>query len=112
MGKIVAVRHKSKWRHKGAKKGIAHKRKSRWLTKDKGKKGKYKGKKWYKPEKTLHGWSKDLPEAERRRKASIGRDDLSSGRALMALSLVSTDPETKRKARNDAKYFFALHKKK
>jgi len=81
------------------------------LRPDKGKPGRTpKAKRWFKPKATLHGWSKDLSANVRRARASIGRSDLSSARALIQLANVTTDRETKRVARDDAKYFFAKHK--
>lgn len=81
------------------------------LVPDKGTPGRFRGVKWFKPKSTLRGWDKDLSVDERRRRASIGRSDLSSARALLALANVTKDRETKTKARQDAKYFFAKHKR-
>lgn len=78
-------------------------------------------KKWFKaaigkrPPYNLGGWSKSQTEEVRRRKAlasrpktwSLRRRYLSAGRALIALSNVSQDPGTRKKARADAKHFFA-----
>jgi uncharacterized membrane protein len=59
------------------------------------------------------GWHK-TQGAETRRglalKAHKG-DRLSTARGLIALHNVTTDPETKRLAGSDAKYFFAEHRK-
>ena len=79
--------------------------------KDTGVKGKTEeSKKWYEfSGKNLHGWSKEQPIMERRRRASINRDDLSSGRALNQIKNLSADRATKQAAGADAKYFFEKH---
>lgn len=67
-----------------------------------------------KPPYTLGGWKKSLPASTRRRKAlssrpknwSLRRRRLSAGRALLALSNVTRDKVTRKKARRDAMYFF------
>ena len=58
-------------------------------------------------------WHKDDSQSKRRAAALKSRrgNPLKTGRALMALSNVTTDSETKRKARADAIYFFNLHKR-
>lgn len=68
-------------------------------------------KKWFKPKKDLHGWDKDLSTTVRRRRASIGRTDLSSAKALQALANVSKDAKTRRVAAVDARFFYARHKR-
>ena len=82
-----------------------------YTTKDKGKPGKTpESDKWYE-----HGvkmdWSKDDPAETRRDKALKAHkgDELAAARALQALSNVTTDPETKKLAKEDADYFFARH---
>ena len=63
---------------------------------------------------TLGGWKKNLPTTLRRRKAlssrpknwALKRRYLSAGRALIALSNVTRDKQTKKIARIDANYFF------
>jgi len=85
-----------------------------FLIKDRGKPGRTpKSKRWYKPT-TEMGWEKDMPMAKRRRLAlrAHGGDALATGRALQALSNVTTDRETKTKSRADALYFFKKHKAK
>lgn len=81
---------------------------------------------WYKkaimekPPYNLGGWSKKDSAMVRRRKAlgsrpknwTLNHKRLSTGRALIALSNVTRDAPTKRLARQDAKYFFSLLKKK
>lgn len=81
---------------------------------DKGEKGRTpKSRRWYEYSgKHLHGWTKDQSTTDRRRRASIGRDDLSSGRALQQLSNLTTDIETKRTAKEDADYFFRKIRKR
>lgn len=80
-----------------------------FYTKDKGKPGKTpEDEKWYQPTLSDTGWSKDLPEDERRTamlQAHKG-DYRAAGRALMSLANVTTDMETSRKARADALYFY------
>lgn len=84
-----------------------------YRTKDRGKPRKTpEREKWYTPG-TPMGWRKDQPAAIRRRlalKAHSG-DKLAAGRSLQALSNVSTDSATKKLSRQDALYFFDLHKK-
>jgi hypothetical protein len=79
-----------------------------YLTKDKGKPGKTPdNERWYEPTITT-GWKKDMPEEQRRRlvlEAHQG-DLLASGRAMMALSNVTNDEETKSSAKKDALYFY------
>jgi len=83
-----------------------------YRSKDKGKPGKTpESKKWYE-----HGvkmdWSKDDSAETRRDKALKAHqgDELATARALQALANVTTDPETKKLAGEDADYFFAKHK--
>jgi hypothetical protein len=68
---------------------------------------------WFRAGRPL-GWRKDMPIKKRRQIALKHRrgNYLATARALLALANVTKDKETKRKARADAKYFFALHKKK
>lgn len=86
---------------------------STFKVKDRGKPGRTpKGERWYEPT-TEMGWKKDMPMAQRRRLAvrAHGGDYLASGRALQALANVTTDRETKSKARADALYLFRMHEK-
>jgi len=84
-----------------------------FMVKDRGKKGRTpKGKQWYNPQVHM-GWSKE-DDAETRRRVALNAHDgdvLSTARALDALAKVTTDRETKRLARADATYFFALNRK-
>lgn len=60
------------------------------------------------------GWRKKYPPEKRRRimiRAHDG-DILAAARACQALANVTKDPETKRKARADAKYLFELYRRK
>lgn len=75
-----------------------------------------KKKKWFKPKGNLRGWKK-TQKASTRRSHAIGSTSkrltlrtrrLKAGRKLQALSNVSKDRETKRKANSDAQYFFDL----
>ncbi|MBL7205964.1 MAG: hypothetical protein ISS36_00015 [Candidatus Aenigmarchaeota archaeon] len=67
-----------------------------------------------KPPYTLGGWKKTQSAKTRRSKAlssrpknwTMGKRKLSTARALLALSNVTKDAETKKKARADADYFF------
>ena len=67
--------------------------------------------KWYNPGKSS-GWKKSYPAAKRRKieLKSKGGDYLKAARAKMSLSNVTTDKETKEKARADALYFYKKHK--
>lgn len=69
--------------------------------------------KWFNPKRHT-GWHKNDPVSVRRRRVlrAFHGNALRAGRAMLALSNVTKDPETKRKARADAEYFFNLHKKK
>ena len=94
------------------RKGKTIKRKS-YLTPDRGKPGRTpKSKRWYSP-KTEMGWEKDMAPSERRELALEAHegDYLSTARALQALANVTTDKETKAKAREDAQYFFRLYRR-
>jgi len=68
--------------------------------------------KWFKPGRHT-GWSKDDSQTTRRSAILKSRrgNYLKSARALMALSNVSQDKETSRKARADSLYFYKLHAK-
>jgi len=79
---------------------------------DRGKPGRTpKGERWFNPE-TRTGWRKDMPQEERlRRLHKGGVDDLTAARRVQALANVTTDRETKAKARADAKILFERHKK-
>jgi hypothetical protein len=67
--------------------------------------------KWFEAGKPLN-WSKKDSQTKRRRSALAARNNryLDTARALQALANITTDTETERKARADAKYFFAKHK--
>ena len=81
------------------------------ITKAQRRKAKKTGK-WYEHGKSL-GWSKDDSQAKRRAAALRSRkgDALKAAKALQGLANVTTDYDTKRKARADAIYFFNLHKR-
>lgn len=82
-------------------------------------------KKWFnkavnvKPPYSLGGWQKNQSADTRRRHAlgsrpknwQLDHKRLSAARALQALANVTKDYQTKLKARQDARYFFALGKK-
>jgi len=90
--------------------GVVHRK--GYLTKDRGAPGRTpKSRRWYKPT-TEMGWRKDMPAEERRELAldAHGGDLLSTARALLALSNVTTSEETKRLARSDADYFFRQYR--
>jgi len=69
--------------------------------------------KWFEPGKSL-GWSKDDGQEKRIAIALKHRNGnlLKTARALQALSNVTKDSETKRKAAADAKVLFARNRKK
>ncbi len=69
--------------------------------------------KFFEPGRSLN-WSKTDSQTKRRRAALASRrgNALKTARALQALSNVSQDKETSRKAGADAKYFYRLHAKK
>jgi len=71
-----------------------------------------KKEKWYKPT-TKMGWKKSMGIEERRGLAldAHGGDYLATARALQALSNISTDATTSKKAAADAKYFYTQHRK-
>ena len=58
------------------------------------------------------GWEKTQTEGVRRVKVlgAHGGDELASARAMGALANVTTDRETRQKARSDAKYFYRIHR--
>lgn len=82
-------------------------------------------KKWFKKAvqkgatRNLDGWSKDMSASRRRWRAirsrpnqwSARKKNVSAGRALQALSNVTKDRATKKKAKADADYFFRKAKK-
>lgn len=73
--------------------------------------------KWFEPRKS-RGWKKTQKASTRRRKLLDSTDKrksmrnryIEAGRSIQSLANVNTgpkgDPETRRKARSDAKYFF------
>jgi hypothetical protein len=69
--------------------------------------------KWYKPATKHTGWTKNDPSDMRRRKAlrAHSNDKLATARSLQALSNLTQDETTKRKASEDARYFYRAHKK-
>lgn len=74
--------------------------------------------KWYQEAKTRHyGWRKEHKQETRIRKlleAHPGpkcKKILASARAINALANVTRDPETRRKARADAKLLFARYRR-
>jgi len=75
--------------------------------------GKRKNKKWFNPSNISLGWTKDSGQAKRRAAALASRKGnyLKAARALLSLSNVTADADTKRKARADALHFFRLHNK-
>lgn len=58
------------------------------------------------------GWRKDMGQRQRIALAVKNRrgDTLAAARALNALANVTTDTETKRKARADASYLYKVHR--
>jgi len=76
-----------------------------YLAKDRGKPGRTpKSKRWAKFEGNLSGWRKDLPESKRHEciMKTVRRDGVNSTkRKLIQLANVTTDRETKIKARKD-----------
>jgi len=82
----------------------------RKAVKRKGRRRTPKGRRWYHP-KVKMNWSKNMPVEVRRENALDAHDGdmLATARALLALSNVTTDHETKAEARKDADYFFAQH---
>jgi hypothetical protein len=69
--------------------------------------------KWFKPSTIDTGWHKTDSQTKRRRamlKAHKG-DHLAAARSLVQLANINQDSETQRKARSDAKYFFAMYRK-
>lgn len=70
-------------------------------------------KKWFHPSVTTNWKKTDSQETRRRNVLKAHKGDyLATARGLMALSNVSQDSETKRKARSDSLHFYALHKRK
>lgn len=73
-------------------------------------------KKWFKPKGNLAGWKKSQNASVRRSHAisstpknrSLNYRRRLAGKRLQALSNVTKDAETKRKAKTDAEYFFDL----
>ena len=58
------------------------------------------------------GWRKSMSQRDRIRVALNARhgNALATARALNALANVTTDPDTKRKARADASYLYKVHR--
>lgn len=72
-----------------------------------------KVKKWYPQGGRSLGWHKDDSQTTRLRNAVKARrgNELKAARGLQALSNVTVDAETKRKAKADAKILYARHRK-
>lgn len=89
-------------------------KKTTFLTKDKGKKGRTpKEDRWY--ESNVHtGWKKEQPASVRRMKVQRAHknDLLASARSMQALSNVTTDKQTRMKAEADSTYFFKKYAQK
>jgi len=68
--------------------------------------------KWFTPGKPM-GWKKSDPQITRRKNALKAHKGnyLSTARALLQLSNVTQDSQTRIKSLQDSKHFFALHKK-
>jgi hypothetical protein len=85
---------------------------SSFTTEDKGQPGKTpKEGRWFEPQ-VETGWRKDEVESIRRVKVLDAHkgEELASARAMQALSNVSTDRETTRKAKSDANDFCRIHR--
>jgi hypothetical protein len=80
-----------------------------YYTEDKGKPGKTpESQKFFLPKVEMN-WHKEDPEKTRRTNAlkAHGGDELATARALQALANVTTDPDTKKRGKADADYFFS-----
>jgi len=80
---------------------------------DRGAKGRTpKAKQWFEPS-VKTGWSKDIKQSTRIRRVVRAHkgDLLASARSLQALSNVTTDAETRRKAKSDAAILFRRYKR-
>jgi hypothetical protein len=75
-------------------------------------KSRAKVEKWFSPS-IIMGWRKEQSATTRRRLAlkSHKSDKLATARALQSLANVTKDRITKKLARADALYFYALHNK-
>jgi len=76
--------------------------------------------KWFNPDERKHtGWSKNLKASIRRHRLLASTDKrktmhdryVEAGRRILALSNVTRDKETSRKAKADAEYFFRKAKR-
>ena len=69
--------------------------------------------KWFEPEVKDTGWDKDDDPGRRRylMLKAHGGDNLSSARAMQALSNVTNDKKTRIEAARDARYFFHAHQR-
>jgi len=70
-----------------------------------------KARRWFEPQ-VETGWEKGQSEGIRRAKVLDAHkgDELASARAMGALANVTTDRETRGKARADAKYFYKIYR--
>jgi len=85
---------------------------SSFRVRDRGAKGKTpKRERWFEPQ-VETGWEKSQNQSVRRGKVlkAHNGDYLASGRAMQALANVTTDRETRKKARADAVHFMNRHK--
>lgn len=81
---------------------------STFKTKDTGHPGRTpKKEQWFEPQ-VETGWEKGQPLPERRQNVlrAHGGNELASARSMQALANVTTDNETRREARADARYFY------
>ena len=107
--KRKAYRRKGYTRKDGTRVKASSVRGSTFKAKDRGKLGRTpKSKQFYHP-KVHMGWKKSQGAAIRRALALRAHkgDKLATARALQALANVTTDRETKQKARADAQFFFS-----
>jgi len=85
---------------------------STFRIKDRGERGKTpKRERWFEPQ-VETGWEKSQNQSVRRGKVlkAHNGDYLASGRAMQALANITTDRETRKKARADAVYFMGEYK--
>jgi len=104
MATILATRKKQSW---ATARGISHARTQAWPVPDKGGPGKYKGKKWFQPTGSLHGWEAEAPVSERHAalNKSVRADSYPTTiRRLNALKNVSTVRDVDRAATKDMQY--------
>lgn len=117
MAKILARRHKPRWRHSGSRSGVAHMKKRMWLTKDRGRKGKTRLKaRWSRkvhvpPQHKIVGYTTSAPLSKRlaalrkevRQRGGGRKGVISTARTLQMITNLNPSRKSDRVMKKDIK---------